>query len=478
MTDLADKPISELAELIRSRRASPVEVTSAYLANIAKYNAAVNAFVLVTEEEALRQAREAEAEIQRGDYRGPLHGIPIAHKDIYCTKGVRTTCCSRVLADHVPDRDATVVRQWREAGTVMLGKLNTHEFAYGTRNTSSSFGPARNPWDLERHTGGSSGGSASAVLLAMCAGATGSDSGGSIRMPSAATGVSGIKPTYGLGSRHGVFPLMWTMDHPGPMGRTVLDLALMLQSMAGFDPHDRTTVQRRYPNFASGIELGIKGVRIGVPTRYFYDEADEEVERVVRKAIDTLREAGAIVSEVELPHIEHAGAASAVLHLAEAAAYHDDTYRATPELFTPETRRNLELGQYILAKDYLQAQRYRSLLGQSFRDAFRTVDLLATPTITLLASKIEEETVRIRGKERSVHLSMLHNTEPLDLTGLPALSVPCGFSKSGLPIGLQLIGPPFHEARVLRAGHAYQQTVDWHLRRPPLVSKASSGKDA
>jgi aspartyl-tRNA(Asn)/glutamyl-tRNA(Gln) amidotransferase subunit A len=468
MSEIADKPISELSKLIETRKLSPLELTEAYLERIERFNDQINGFVLVCKDEALSEARLAQEEIAAGRYKGPLHGIPIAHKDIYCTAGIRTTCCSEVLKDYVPSHDATVVSQWKNAGVTMLGKLNTHEYAYGTRNTTSYFGPARNPWDLSRHTGGSSGGSANSVLMALCAAATGSDSGGSIRMPSAATGVSGIKPTFGLGSRYGVFPLMWTMDHPGPMARTARDLALLLQPIAGYDPNDPTTVKRSYPDFSADIGRGIKGLTIGVPRRYFFDEADEEVERIVLESIDKMKRLGAKVVDVDLPHIEHAGTASGVLHLAEAAAYHDDVYSTSPELFQPETRKNLRMGQYILAKDYLHAQRYRELLGRSFEQAFRQVDFLATPTITILATRIEDDEVIIRGEKKSTHLSMLHNTEPLDLTGLPAVSVPCGFSKSGLPVGLQIIGRPFDESTILRAANAFQEATDWHLKRPQL----------
>lgn len=472
MSDLTDTSIAQLGVLIKERKISPVELTQAYFENIHQLNSTINAFVTLTEESALAEAKQAESEIAKGRDRGPLHGIPIAYKDIYCTDGVLTTCCSQVLADYIPNYDATVVRQWKQAGVIMLGKLNTHEFAYGTRNTSSSYGPVRNPWDLSRHTGGSSGGSAAAVLLAMCAGATGSDSGGSIRMPAAACGITGLKPTFGLGSRHGIFPLMWTMDHPGPMGRTVLDCALMLQPMAGYDSNDSTTAVRKYPDFTVGIRHGVQGLRIGIARRYFYECADPEVEATVLDALKVLEQLGAIVGDVDIEYIEHAATASGILHFAEAAAYHDDTYVSSPELFTPETRRNLELGNYILAKDYLHAQRYRRLLGLSFQKVFREVDIVATPTIPLVASKIEAETVNIRGEMRSVHLSMLHNTEPCDLTGLPALSLPCGFSSEQLPIGLQLIGRPFEESLVLRAGYAFEQATEWHKQRPAIMNKA------
>jgi aspartyl-tRNA(Asn)/glutamyl-tRNA(Gln) amidotransferase subunit A len=466
MSDLTLLPVSELANLVRARKVSPVELTQSYLENIERYNGAINAYVTVTPELAMADARRAEDEITRGHYKGALHGIPIAHKDIYCTADVRTTCCSEVLRDYVPDFDATVVKQWRDAGTVMLGKLNTHEFAYGTRNISSSFGPVHNPWRLDCHTGGSSGGSAAAVLMGMCAAATGSDSGGSIRMPSAATGVTGLKPTFGLGSRFGVFPLMWTMDHPGPMARTALDCALLLQPMAAHDANDKSTVVRKYPDFSWQAGKGVHGLRIGIPRRYFYDEAEEIVEAKVLEAVDVLKSLGAELVEVDIEYIEHAATASGVLHLAEAAAYHDDVFSEHPELYTPETRRNLELGSYVLAKDYLHAQRYRSLLGNSFRNVFRQVDVVAMPTISLLATPIDQHKIQIRGKEKSVHLSMLHNTEPIDLTGLPALSVPCGFAPDNRPIGLQIVGRPFDESLLVRVGHAFQRATDWHLKRP------------
>ncbi|TAM87415.1 MAG: hypothetical protein EPN41_07675 [Candidimonas sp.] len=470
MNELTGMSIVELGVLLREKKVSPVELTKAYLANIDRFNGPVNAFVTVVPEQALAEARQAEADIMKGHYIGPLHGIPVAYKDIYCTQGIRTTCCSRVLEDYVPDYDATVVTQWKRAGTVTLGKVNTHEFAYGTRNISSSFGPVHNPWRLDCHTGGSSGGSAAAVLMGMCAAATGSDSGGSIRMPSAATGVTGLKPTFGLGSRYGIFPLMWTMDHPGPMARTAMDCALLLQPMAGYDPNDRSTVIRKYPDFTWQADHGVQGLRIGIARRYFYDESEEIVEASVLEAVGVLKSLGAELVDVDVKYIEHAATASGILHLAEAAAYHDDVFSEHPDLYTPETRRNLELGSYVLAKDYLHAQRYRRLLGLSFRDLFRQVDVIATPTISLLATPIEQERIKIRGQDKSVHQSMLHNTEPVDLTGLPALSVPCGFSSDNRPIGLQLIGRPFDESRLVRVGSAFQKATNWHKRRPALFT--------
>lgn len=468
-TDVNALPVSELGELLRKKEVSPVEVTKSYLDRISEYNHKVNAYVTVTEDEALTSARQAEKEIQRGDYRGPLHGVPIAHKDIYWTKGVRTTAGSRVLMDFVPEEDSTVVANYRAAGTIMLGKLNTHEFAYGSTNKPSAFGPPRNPWDPDRQTGGSSGGSAVATLMSMCGASTGSDSGGSIRMPSGACGTVGMKPTYGLGSRYGVIPLMWTMDHPGPITRTVRDAALMLQPVAGYDPKDPTTVQRSIPDYSAALTGDVKGLRVGVPTTYFYDRADPEVDATVRKAVEKLSELGAEVEEVELPYIEYAGAASLVLHLAEPPAYHDDTIASHPELFTDSIREQIRLGSYILAKDYLHAQRYRRLLGQSFATAFKEFDALVTPVLPIPATRSADEKVIVRGREEEVFFTMLRNTEPMDLTGLPALAVPCGFSVLGLPIGMQIVGKPFDEETVLRVGDAYEQATDWHKKLPALL---------
>jgi aspartyl-tRNA(Asn)/glutamyl-tRNA(Gln) amidotransferase subunit A len=479
MIDVQELTVRELGALIRTRKTSIVDLTKRYLDQIEKYNPVVNAYVAVTAEAALKEAEALERELDDGHYRGPLHGIPIAHKDLYCTRGVPTTCCSRVLADFVPDHDATVVRQWRDAGTVMLGKLNTNEFAYGARNVSSSFGPARNPWNPDFIAGGSSGGSSIAVLLGMCAAATGSDSGGSIRIPSSLCGVVGFKPTFGLGSRNGIFPLLWSADHPGPIGRSVADCALLLQPMAGYDPADRSTAQRRYGDFTRGLGRDINGLRVGVPRRYYFDTSDSESADAVCAALDVLRSLGAVVEEIEIPYIDEAAAASSILHLAEAASYHDDVLTTAPHLYTDETRLNLELGNYILAKDYLNAQRYRVLLGRSFRELFRSYDVIATPTTRIAAVPIEAEIVDIRGETKSVHLSLLHNTEPCDLAGLPAITVPCGFNSRQLPIGFQLMGRPFDEDLLFRVGSAYEFATEWHLQQPPprrTKPEASNGK--
>jgi len=424
--------------------------------------------VLLTEEAAMADAKAAEAEIVRGNYKGPLHGIPIGQKDLVETKGVRSTAGSKVLADHVPSADATVAARWREAGTIMLGKLNTHEFAYGPTNDSSMFGPARNPWDTNCFSGGSSGGSGAAVALGMAAGATGTDTGGSIRIPSACCGDSGLKPTYGRAPRTGIFPLCWTMDHPGPIARSVEDCALLMQPLAGPDAKDAAAADRPVPDYVAALKAGVKGVRIGVPTNYFYLGATEEVDDAVRTAVKVLEDLGAIVEEVDIPDIEHAATAALLMYLVEASAYHEDWLNEKSALFTDQVRTFLELGNYVLAKDYVQALRYRTYLGEKIADVFEKVDVLATPTLPIPAHPIGQETTTIRNHEVSVFASLIHNTEPFNLTGLPALVMPCGFSSKGLPISLQIVGRPFSEDRILPIGHAYQGATDWHTKRPQL----------
>ncbi|MGD9536133.1 MAG: amidase [Alphaproteobacteria bacterium] len=468
MAALTELSVAELGAAIKSKQASPVEAVKAHYERIRAVNDKVNAYVLLTEEAALAEAKAAEAEIARGNYKGPLHGIPIGQKDLIETKGVRSTAGSKVLMNHVPSEDAVVAARWREAGTIMLGKLNTHEFAYGPTNDSSAFGPARNPWNTECFSGGSSGGSGAAVALGMAAGATGTDTGGSIRIPSACCGTTGLKPTYGRAPRTGIFPLCWTMDHPGPIARSVEDCALLMQPLAGPHPRDKATADRPVPDYVASLKAGVKGVRIGVPTNYFYSAATEEVDRAVRDAVKTLEGLGATVEEVDIPDIEHAGTAALLMYLVEATAYHDDWLNEKSALFTDQVRLYLELGNYVLAKDYVQALRYRTHLGEKIADVFEKVDVLAVPTLPIPAHPIGQETTLVRGKEVSVFGSLIHNTEPFNLTGLPALVMPCGFSGKGMPISLQLVGPPFAEDRLLPIGHAYQGATDWHRKRPKL----------
>lgn len=467
MSKLTELSIANLSAGYRDKSLSPVEVTEACLERISTQNDKVNAFVLVCADEARAEAKAAEAEIAAGNWRGPLHGVPIGHKDLYQTAGIRSTSASRLLENHIPKEDATSVARLKAAGAIMLGKLNTHEFAYGPTNDSSMFGPCRNPWDTERFSGGSSGGSGAAVALGMCAGATGSDTGGSIRIPAACCGITGLKPTYGRSSRAGIYPLCWTMDHAGPMTRSAEDAALMFQPMPGPDSRDASVPDRDTPDYAATLTGEVKGLRIGIPKHYFFNRATPEVASTVEAALVALEGAGAELCEVDVAHIDHAAAAAMVIYLSEGTSYHEDHIATIGELYTDQVRLFLELGNYVLAKDYLHAQRYRTLLGHAMADVLAEVDVMAMPTLPLTAQVIGQENIEIRGEYESVFGAILRNTEPFDLTGLPVLSVPCGFDSDGMPVSLQIAGRPFDEAGVLNVGHAYQQVSDWHSHRPP-----------
>jgi aspartyl-tRNA(Asn)/glutamyl-tRNA(Gln) amidotransferase subunit A len=469
MRPLHEHSVSELSDLIAHGAVSPVEVAKSCLDRIEACNAKLNAVVTLQTDEAIAEARCAEAEITRGARRGALHGIPVAHKDLYWTRDLRSTAGSKLRADFLPEEDATTVARMRAAGMVLLGKLNTQEFAYGPTNEDSLFGPVLNPWDLRRYAGGSSGGSGAAVAARMLPAATGSDTGGSIRIPASCCGVTGLKPTYGRTSRHGIFPLAWSMDHGGPMARSARDVAMLLQVMAGADPKDPTTSHREVPDYAALLTGDVRGQRVGVPTCYFYDRASPEIERAVRQALQVLEGLGAELFEIDIPDVEHAAAAAAVLYYVEATAYHDDEFLAgRAYLFTDRVRRFLELGNFILARDYVQAQRYRALLGRSIAELWSRVDVLATPTLPITATRLGQPTVTTRSAEEPTYLALLRNTEPFNLTGLPAVTVPCGFSSEGLPIGLQIVGRPFAEGDVLCVADAFQRETNWHERRPPL----------
>ncbi len=468
MPDLCDLDVTELADRIRSRDVSPVEVTEAFLARIESVNPKLNAFVTVTADHALKAARAAEQDVVGGRRFGPLHGIPIGHKDLFCTSGIRTTGGSRVLRDFVPDTDATVVGRLRAAGMVMLGKTSTHEFAYGPTSEVSMFGPVSNPWDTGRISGGSSGGSGAAVSAGLVPIASGSDTGGSVRIPSSLTGLTGLKPTYGRISRAGILPLCWSMDHPGPLARSAADAALFLQATAGHDDADDASANRPVPDYSAALTGDIRGRRIGVPRHCFFSRAQEEVVDRVDAALEVLEGCGAEIIEIDVPDIDHAAAAALAIYLAEATAYHEDTIALTPELYSDSVRGFLELGEQLLAKDYLRAQRYRTLLGKTLEGLFTTVDVMATPATPITATEIGQTGVDINDTHDSVFAALLRNTEPFNLTGLPAVVAPCGIDVAGMPVGLQIVAPAFCEGRALNVIHAFQQTTDWHRLRPKL----------
>ncbi|HKY93851.1 MAG TPA: amidase [Kiloniellales bacterium] len=467
MAELAMLDAVALSEQLQARKLSPVALAEELFDRIGRLNPKLNAFVTLSQESALEEARQAEADLRAGRSRGPLHGLPLAHKDLYATKGLRTTGGSKQLIDWVPAEDATSVARLRSAGTVLMGKLNTHEFAYGPTNEISCFGPSRNAWNPECITGGSSGGSGAAVAAGLVPLATGSDTGGSIRIPAACCGISGLKPTYGLVSRHGVLPLCWSLDHAGPMARSARDCALMLDAMAGHDPDDDASAKREKTDYLRALDGEVGGLRIGVPRDYFFQPADPAVVSSVEAALRELEKRGARLVSLEIEDIAHAAPAAFVIYLSEATAWHEDTMDRTPELYDPAVRSFLEMGDQILAKDYLLAQRYRSHLGRRLARCFEQVDLLAMPTLPTTATPFGAGTVDLGATEVPLFGALLRNCEPFNLTGLPALSVPCGFVQ-GLPVGLQLVGPAFADALVLNAGHAYQQATDWHRQRPPI----------
>jgi aspartyl-tRNA(Asn)/glutamyl-tRNA(Gln) amidotransferase subunit A len=418
-----------------------------------------NAFVTVTAEQALERASWAEGEILAGHYKGPLHGVPVALKDLIYTRGVRTTMGSALYAGHVPGHSATVARKLEEAGSILIGKTNTHEFAYGPTGDRSHFGPTKNPHDTRRITGGSSSGSGAAVAANLCYGALGSDTGGSIRIPAALCGTVGIKPTFGRVSKSGVFPLSWTLDHIGPITRTVEDNALVLNALAGHDPEDPYSVDLPEEDFTRDLSLGIRGARIGLPTSFYFDQVEEEVEARVREAVEVFRSLGARVRAVEIPNLWDTLRAQRLILGAEAYAVHEERLEDEPESFGEEVSERLTDGAPPKAYRYAKARRRGVLATGEYDRAFHNVDVLLTPTLPITATEIGQREVNIRDYEEPVRSALTRFTGPTDLTGHPSLSIPCGITAPGLPVGLQLIGRHFDEVALYRFGHAYEEAV-------------------
>ena len=456
--------IKEAGELIRRRELTPVELIRASLERIDNTDGQLHSFITLLREEALEQARTAEAEILRGDYKGPLHGIPIALKDLYDTAGVRTTSGSRVHFDRVPQEDATTTARLKAAGSVLMGKLVMHEFALGGPDFTTPFEPARNPWNLDYITGGSSSGSGSAVASGQVMGALGSCTGGSIRGPASLCGIVGIKATYGRVSRAGVVTLSWSQDHCGPMTWTVEDTAYMLQAIAGHDPKDPTTSTAPVPDYSLSLREDIKGLTIGVPRHFFFDpqpNVSPEVVATVEKGLTALQELGANLEEVTIPSLDYVRSANTVIMLSEAYAFHERNLKERPQDFGEMVRARFRIGGLFSASDYVQAQRCRELAKREFADVLRRVDVLVTPTMSQPAPAFE-------GFDGTAIIRAPSFTAPFNVTGLPAISVPCGFTASGLPVGMQIAGKPFDEPTVLRAAYTYQQHARWFERRPPI----------
>ena len=481
---MLNAPLTELSASLADRKVSSVELTQLFLDRIAKLDGGLNAFITVDPARALGEARAADARRAAGET-GPLLGIPVAHKDIFCTQGMATTCGSKMLANFVAPYDAHVVEQFARAGAVLLGKTNMDEFAMGSSNESSFFGPVRNPWRMSAVPGGSSGGSAAAVAARMAPVATGTDTGGSIRQPASLTGISGLKPTYGLVSRYGMIAFASSLDQGGPMGKTAADLAILLNAMTGFDARDSTSLERPKEDYARDLEAPLAGMRIGLPKEYFGDGVDADVAARVREAIRWYEGQGAKVVEITLPNTHLAVPVYYVLAPAEASsnlsrfdgvryghrtAEYADLYemycKSRAEGFGAEVKRRILVGAYVLSHGYydayyLQAQKIRRLIARGFTDAFTQCDLIMGPVAPSTAFEI--------GALSSDPVQMYLNdifTIPASLAGLPGMSIPCGFDGRGLPVGLQVIGNYFSEARMLNAAHQYQKATDWHLRVP------------
>jgi aspartyl-tRNA(Asn)/glutamyl-tRNA(Gln) amidotransferase subunit A len=467
--DLATLSLRQASDLVRRKRVSPVELTEACLTRIDRHNRAINAFITVTREQALAAAREMEGELRRGRRRGPLHGLPIALKDNIDTAGIRTTAASGVLKDRVPTEDAEVVVRLKKAGAVILGKLNLHEFALGGTSAVTYFGPVRNPWALDRVAGGSSGGSAAAVAADMCFGTLGTDTGGSIRIPASLCGIVGFKPTYGRVSNRGVIPMAWSLDHVGPMCKTVEDAALMLAAIAGYDALDPTSVDAPVADYSRAIRMETSKLRVGVARTPFFDNLDPEVAKTIEAALDVVRTLTAGVMDVQVPP---AGNIADVWN-SEIYAYHLPWITQTPELYQAATRTLITGAGKANAATYAQARRQVDVVRRQIQKVFATIDVLITPTQRGVAQPIappqSAPTVGRGGAPAPGAVTGgLVNTAAFDIYGLPTISVPCGFSASGLPIGLQISGNHFSESTVLALAHAYELATEWHKRRPAL----------
>jgi len=466
--ELVHKPVEELAPLIENKSLSPVELTDAVLNHTEATEGIINAYMDVYREEAMADAKIAEEEIANGNYRGMYHGIPMGIKDNVYFKDKVTTMSSKIHKDFVSDFDATVIQKMRDAGVIFTGKVSMHEYAWGITNNNPHYGAVKNPWNYEKIPGGSSGGSGAAVAVGSSVATLGTDTAGSIRIPSSACGIVGLKQTFGRVSKYGVYPLAWTLDHVGPMTKTVKDAAGLLQIIAGFDPNDPTTVNVPVDDYVGKVTGNVKDLVIGVEEDYYFNEVDSEIEELVRAGIQALEDQGAKVQEVKIPTLKYAEWAELVTSLSEASAIHHSDMLTRPDDFGHDIRMLFELGELPSAVDYLQAQQVRRQLKHDFKKAFREVDILAMPTLPVLPNDIGDDWADLNGKKVDLIDNIIRFMGPGNLTGLPALAVPCGFSQ-GLPVGLQLMGPAFGEAAILNAGYAFEQTNLMQDKKPDLL---------
>ena len=490
--DLHSLTIHQLHDLLIKKEVTSREATEALYKRIRRVEGKIKAYLLLTEEEAFLQADQVDGKIAKGIEIGDLGGVPIGLKDILCTKGVQTTCASKILQGYIPFYDGTVIKKLREKGAVFLGKLNMDEFAMGSSTENSGFQVTRNPWNLERIPGGSSGGSAAAVAADECIAALGTDTGGSIRQPAACCGVVGLKPTYGRVSRYGLVAFASSLDQIGPITKDVEDCAILMNAIAGHDPDDSTSVRAEVPDYKQSLKKDVKGIRVGIPEEYFIDGMDPEVEKTVKDAIDSFRKWGAEVQMISLPHTEYAVAIYYILATAEAssnlARYDGVKYglrskgytdlmemytRTRAQGFGKEVKRRIILGTYVLSAGYYEAyyrkaSQVRTLIKKDFDEAFQKVDVIVAPTAPTPAFRIGEKTE----DPLQMYLSDIH-TIPVNLAGIPAISIPCGFNRERLPLGLQIIGKHFDEGMLLRVAYTFEQNTDFHLKKPSAASANS-----
>jgi aspartyl-tRNA(Asn)/glutamyl-tRNA(Gln) amidotransferase subunit A len=456
--DIRQMDLLSLADCLRKKDVSPVELAKDCLDRIEALNDKTNAFITVTRELALKQAAQAEQEILKGDYKGPMHGMPYAAKDLFETKGVRTTCGSKILYENFPEKDAAVVDKLARAGAVLVGKTNMHEFAFGLTNHNPHYGHAKNPWDPERITGGSSGGSGAAVASGCVPMALGTDTGGSIRIPSSLCGLTGLKPTYGRVSKYGVYPLSWTLDHVGPMAKTAADAAAALNVLAGYDERDPGSIDKPVVDYVKALETDLKGMVIGLVDSLFFEMMDPQVKALVEATKERFQELGAKVVSVSVPDLDKAAQATLLILSSEAASALSGHHRKNPDKLGADVKSRLDAGALHLATHYIDAMRWRRKTQEGFARAFEQVDLLLTPGSSITAPMIKDATVELEENDVPVGVALTRCTRIFNLMGLPSLVMPCGFDQKGLPAAVQLAGRPFDEARVLAAGHAYQKS--------------------
>ncbi len=460
MSSLLSQSVSEVSQAIRRREVSPYELVQAVLERIDKIDARLNSYISVIKDQALADAKQSTDEVRAGKYRGPLHGIPVAVKDNIAVKSTLTTCGSKIFADHLTDYDAVVVENLRRAGAVIVGKLNLYEFAFSFSPRQSYFGPTRNPWNTNMHSGVSSAGSGAAVAAGLCFAALGSDTGGSIRIPSSVCGVVGLKPTYGLVSRFGVYPVSWTLDHVGPMTRRVVDAAIMLKALTGVGVENNAGSKRFVRDYDRSLDGGVEGMKVAVPSDAYFKTVEGDMAKAFDSALKVFENLGASISGISIPFVDSNAAVALAIMGSEAASVHEKNLSERPGDYDPGLRSRLMAGSLVTARDYLKAMRLREVIRKEvLRKKF---DLIATPTCPMGGTKLDQTHIEIKGSTFPLIEAWTRFTRLWNITGFPAISVPCGFDKSNVPLGLQLIAKPFEEATLLRAAYAYESNTAWH----------------